>query len=557
MDIYTGFALFGLVVTLIVGFASYASQRKGASNDIKWLSAIGSFIEKHYLIFLLLIFAAYVVTRIFRLESFPNGLHVDEFAVAVDAKSMLLNGTDRWGLRHPAYFYDYGNGQSALYVYFLAFLLKFLPSTIFVLRFPAVFFGGVALFAMYGICLEITKNKGFALIGPILVTTLPVYFMSERWCLDAYLFLPTSIIAMYFIIRAIVHEKWYDYLLAGTWIGVSMYTYAVSYMVWPIFLLCSAIYLIYLKKITLKQFVIFAVPLGILATPQILYQLVNFRIVEPFYFLISDYTPLPLSRGQELSVKYIWGNILYIKKMFLGGDDLVYNAFPEFGTIYMFLLPFVFAGFIICIKDIVTSVKKKEFSISALLIFFWLGGTAFMLLVQYSNVNRVNELFMPFLLFIVVAVHRLFSRRALTLLWLTAWTGASFLFFMYFYFCVQNSVYGYHLLHTSATPGKAIVRCERQYLKDENTKIYVQFEDHTISPREQVFYFAAQPGDVYDPDDPTYGNVSGVLPEELDVNENAVYIIGDPWPHIISYLISEGFAADQTLPGYSILYRPN
>lgn len=552
---YQMFAVAGLVITVAIAGFSLWRNRVGSADNNRLFVNIGSFIGKYYYIFLALMFIAFLASRMLRLESFPNGLHVDEIAVAVDAKSIWLNGTDRNGFRYPVYFYDYGNGQNALYVYIEALLLRFAPATIFTLRLPAVLGGVACFFAMFGICCEIMENKGYALMGPLLVTVLPMYIMSERWALEAYLFLPVSAVSMYFIIRAVKHGKWYDSVLSGLFIGLSLYTYAVSYMVWPIFIVLSGLYLMYIKKINFRQVLLMAVPLAILAFPLILYQLVNFHIIEPMYFMGSDYIPLANQRGEEMSLRFIPDNLRYFKKLFLGGDELTYNSFSEFGTIYMFLLPFVLAGFIICIRDTIKSVRSKSFSASPLLLFFWFGGTVFMLIVEYANINRVNELFLPFLLFIVIAVHRLFARDGITLSWLTLWTGASFVFFMYFYFFVQNSVYGYHLLHTSASAAKAVVRSEETYLRDTDTKIYIQMEDEAIASCEQLFYFAGRPGDVFEAGKRDYGRVIGSFPEEFDINENAVYILSNNWPHIISYLISEGFAADQTLPGYSILYR--
>jgi len=555
MNIYSCFAITGLVVTLILLGVSVYRMRSGKVISLNLLSSIGKFIDSHYLIFLFLLFIVFIISRVLKLDSFPNGLHVDELAVAVDTKSIYLNGTDRWGIRYPAYFYDYGNGQNALYVYVEAFLLCFLPSTIYTLRIQAVLWGVLCFFAMFGICYEITENKGFSLAGPLLVTVLPMYIMSERWALEAYLFLPTAVITMYFLIRAVKYEKIRDCILAGIFMGTSLYTYAVSYMVWPIFLILTGIYLLYVKRFHIKQIIIFGIPLAILATPLMLYQLVNFRIIEPFSLGITDYVPLPYSRGEEMSISNALGNLRYFKELFLGGDELRYNAVPEFGTIYMFLIPFVILGFILCIKDTVASIKERKFSISALILFFWAGGTVFLLVVKFPNVNRVNELFLPFLLYIFIAIYRLLRNDQVMLTWLTVWAGASFVFFMYFYFFVQNDVYGFHLLHTDEVPAKALLKTEANYIKDENTHIYLQFEDHSDQQHEQVFWFAGKPGDVFDIDSGTYGNVTAGLPEEFDLNENAVYIIGNDWAHIISYLISEGFEADQTFSGYSILYR--
>ena len=549
---YTAFALTGLIITLIVAGISIWRNRKDTTKPIRLMTAIGSFIEKYHIVFLLLIFAVFLVSRLLKLDSFPNGFHIDELSMSADAKSILYHGTDRWGIHYPAYFRNFGGGQNALYIYVQAFMLLFLPSVEVVFRLQAVFWGAVCFFAVYGICYELTGNKGYALMGPVFVTTLPMYIMSERWGLEAYIFLPIATFVMYLVILTLKKDKWFLWFLTGLFMGVSLYTYAVSYIVWPVFLLLTAAYLVYLKKFDIRRILIFLAPLVILAVPLILFQLVNFGYLEPFRLGVSDYIPLPYDREEDFGLMYIG----FLKELFLGGEPLTYNSFKEFGTIYMFLLPFVFIGLVICIIETVKSVKKKEFSIHALILFFWIGATLCMIIVKKPNVNRVNEIFMPFLLFIVIAVHRLLKRNALALSWMAAWTGASFVFFMYFYFFMQNQVYGYHDLFTCPSPGKAIERSEKYYLKDENTHIYMQYADIDTSVL-QTYIYAAGPDDVFGEETYTYGNVTARLPEELDVNENAVYIIHNNWPHIISYLISEGFAADQSLPEYSILYRLN
>lgn len=557
MDIYTGFALTGLAITLAILVVSVFRTRKGTQTTAKFFDAIGTFIDKYYLVFLFLIFAAYIVSRVYKLDSLPHGFHVDELSMAVDAKSIHNTGKDRWGVSYPAYLMNYGGGQNVLYIYIQAFLMNFLPDTIFAFRIQAVIWGAACLFAIFGICYELTGSKGYSLIGPILVTVLPVYIMSERWGLEAYIFLPFSAIVMYSVIRAVKYERPLEWFIAGTLMGASLYTYAVSYVVWPVFLLLGGIYLIVIGKLKIKNVVIFAIPLAILATPLILFQLVNFGFLKPFKLGITEYVPLTEDRSNDLGFSHIISNLRFFKELFLGGEPLTYNSLREFGTIYMFLLPFVLIGLIMCIKDLIVSIREKRFEPGAFFFFFWLGGTFFMLLLNGPNVNRVNELFMPFLLFIFMAVYRLLRNDAWALSWMAVWTCASFCFFMYFYLFLQDQVYGYHELHTSASAGKAIMKSEAQYLKDENTHIYVLFEDHAFAKYQQVFYFAGGDDDVYSDDEATYGNVSGKLPAELDMNENAVYIITDTLPHITSYLISEGFEADQTIPEYSILYRMN
>lgn len=552
---FTVFALTGLVITLIVAGVAIRKNKKGLTQPPRFFEAVGSFIERYYLIFLLLVFAVFLVSRILKLETFPTGFHVDELSMATDAKSILYNGTDRGGIRYPAYFQNYGGGQNALYIYIQAFILTFLKPTIFAFRIQAVFWGAVCLFVMFAICYELTGSRGWALAGPILVTVLPVYIMSERWGLEAYLFLPFSAIVMFLAIRAIRHNKAVDWILTGVFMGASLYTYAVSYIVWPVFLVLTLAYLIYLKKITFRQVLLFGIPLAILAFPLILFQLVNFKILPPLSLGISDYIPLPIAREEELGISNFWNSLKFTGKLLLGGEALTYNAVREFGTIYLFLIPFLIAGFIICIIKTVSSIREKTYTSHALILFFWFGSMVFMVLVKGPSVNRMNMIFMPFLLFVVVGIHSLLSRNALAITWLLVWTGASFVFFMYFYFFMMNDIYGRHELFTNSSFGRAIVKSEKYYMKDENTHIYVQFENESINPTQETFYFAAVPGEVYSDDIQTYGRVTNGLPEEIDVNENAVYIIGDQWPHITSYLISQGFYADQSLPGCSILFK--
>lgn len=557
MNVYLLFAGTILILTLIVTAVAVIRSRKGLAGSLKALDVIGNFIDKYHIVFLLLIFLVFLASRILKIESFPNGIHVDELSIAADAKSIMYYGTDRWGINYPAYFQNYGGGQNSLYIYIESFLLHFMPCTIFTLRIQAVFWGAVCFFAVFGICYELMGNKGYALIGPALVTILPVCIMSQRWALESYQFLPFSAIVLYLIIRAVKTGKVADWIASGLFLGASLYTYAISYIVWPVFIVLGGLYLIRIKRITVRQAVAFVIPLAVLALPLILFQLVNFGILQPFKLGISDYLPLPVAREEEVSLSAILRNFRFYGKLFLGGEELTYNSFAEFGTIYMFLIPFVIAGLVITFKETILSFREKEYSPYAVVLFFWIGATVSFHIVKYPNVNRVNEIFVPYILFIAVAIYRLLNKRAFALIWMGVSSAASFVFFMYFYFFMQNAVYGYHPMFTNASLGKAIVRCEQSYLKDADTHIYIQYEDVAIEPGLQAFYFAGSRGEKYSDEVNTYGNVTAGLPEEIDPNENAIFIIGSQWPHITSYLISEGFIADQTLPGYSILFKVN
>lgn len=567
MDKYTLFAATLLVVSVVILIFNYMrnisniSERKMFAltdriDESSLFSTVGTLIDKFYIIFLFLIFAVFLYSRLVKLEQYPVGFHVDELSMAIDAKMMRYFGTDRSGVHMPPYFFNYGGGQNALSTYVNAILYFFVPTTIFTMRIMAVVWGALTFFTMFGIFYEITEDKKYSLLGPILVTVTPVYIMSERWGLESYVLLPFCTFTLYFIVKALKYHKIYDFVLAGILMGLSMYTYAVAYIMWPIFLVFAGLYLIYLKQVNIKETLALSIPLAVVAMPVFIYQLVNEGIIPSFSLGFSDFYPLPIPRESDMGFQYIIGNLSFIKELFLGGEPLTYNSFREFGTIYMFLLPLVLIGFIMCICDLFKSLKNKEYNPTSLFIFQLIGGGMFTMILRGPNVNRCNELFLPFMLFIFIAVYRMLKGRSLSICIYGACTGISFLFFMYFYFYIQFGVYGYHPMYTSAAPYFAVNYAKENYAYDENTKIYLSYEDTAISPGIQAYYFWGTPDEKWTEEGMEYGNVILGLPEEFDENDNAIYVLDDEnRSHVTSALVGIGFLCDQQFDGYSIVYK--
>ena len=263
MNIYVLFALTMTIIAAIVAIPALYRLRKstagGGTTIIKddkempgrFFGFVSTLLDKYWFVILFLTFVVYLVTRLYKLDYLPMGIHVDELSVALDSKCIRDWGTDRFGVHHPAYFINNGGGQNALYTYVMSIIIRFLPCTVKTLRLFAVFCGAICLFAMFGICYEITESKKWALIGPILVTILPIFIMSERWALESYLLLPFSTYFMYFAIRAIKYEKIRDFIITGILMGLTLYTYAVSFIVLPVMLVLTAAYLVYFVLIRL------------------------------------------------------------------------------------------------------------------------------------------------------------------------------------------------------------------------------------------------------------------------------------------------------------------
>lgn len=567
MDKYTLFAVTLLAISIIILAYTYLNIHAGTSktkifaftnkiDDSSFFNTIGSLIDRFYVPVLLLIFAVFLVSRILRLEEFPHGFHVDELSMAIDAKCLRYWGTDRSGIHMPPYFFNYGGGQNALSTYVNALLYFFLPTTLFTMRIMAVVWGALTFFAMFGIFYEITENKKYSLLGPILVTVSPVYIMSERWGLESYVLLPFCTFTFYFMIRAFKYHKIHDFILTGVFMGLSMYTYAVAYIMWPIFLVFTGGYVIYLKQVNVKETFAFGIPLAIVTMPVLIYQFVNEGIIPPFSLGFSDFYPLPIAREGDMGFQYIFENLLFVKELFLGGEELTYNSYKEFGTIYMFMLPLVLIGFVMCIADLVKSIKTKTYNPIALFIFQLIGGVAFTLILRGPNVNRANELFLPFMLFIFIAIYRLMDGKSIGMCIYGLCTAASFLFFMYFYFKGAVGVYGFHPMYTSASPYFAVNYAMENYAYDENTRVYLSYDDIDIAPGIQAYYFWGKPDEKWTEEGREYGNVYLGLPEDFDENENAIYVLDNAnRSHVTSALVGIGFLCDQQFDGYSIVYK--
>lgn len=528
-----------------------------ADNGNRYLQWLSEMAERFYVPILLTLFLIFMFSRLFRLYMIPAGIHMDELGMAYDAKCLAEYGTDRHGIRYPVYLQAYGGGQSALYAYLAAICIKLFGYSVETIRYPAVFCGAICFFAAYFLAKELTDSKKWALLGPVFVMITPYFMTSERWALDCNLFLSLVTAAFYFYIKAIKSEKTRYYVIAGTVFGITLYTYVISYLVLPLFLTASTLYLIYIKRFDLKKTALLAVPLALLALPLLLMQMINMGICPEFSTWISDFRALPWYRAGEFSFGNIIKNLGYTKVFFVGGEWLTYNSLHEYGPLYLFSLPLLLYGFLICIGDMYYSFKKREFSCSALIIFFLFFSWFVFMLIADLNMYKANEIFLPFILLMIIAIKHISEQKnlAVTVPVILLCFAIGFLSFANFYFRKQNDEYHMHPLFMSTQMGDMIVYAETLYDPGRDKHVYLESSKEDPNARDLIvgLYGNVAPSDwVQD------GNVQGrfyIHLPEIDAEEDAVYIISQEWSFVISYLIENGFQSDESFPGYSILYR--
>ena len=256
------YKIFAYILAAGVGIICVWSAAKKELIEVKRKES-----DIRYIFFLILLFCVFLFSRLYMLNVLPVGIHVDELSMAYDAQSIAEYGMDRNGIRYPAYLQNFGGGQSSLYAYLTALLLEFFPYSIRLIRIPAVFCASLAFFASFFLVDELLENKKWSLLGPLFVTITPFFMNTERFGLDCNLFLSLSTVSLWGIIRAIKHGKVQNYIFGGIAMGATLYTYAMSYIVLPLFLVFAMAYLIYIRKFEWKKILAFAIPLFALALP--------------------------------------------------------------------------------------------------------------------------------------------------------------------------------------------------------------------------------------------------------------------------------------------------
>lgn len=375
---------------------------------------------------------------LYKLGDIPKGINVDEAGSYYDAMCLIRYGVDRFLYHNPVYFINYGGGMNAMYTYLATISFKLFGNSIWSFRLVAVFVSFISYICYYKMA-RIYKSKVFSIFVLLFLTILPVYIMKSRWGLESYLLNPMLIISLYFYFVAVEKKKNIWFLFCGILFGISLYTYAISYLIIPLFLVISVIYLIMKKEIKISNLLCLFIPVIILGIPLLLMLLIDKGVISNE--IVSDYISIPkmwFYRGSEISLLNIKYFLIDIRNIFIG-NSLVYNSISKYGTLYYISVPVCIFGFIILIYRII----KKSYDLLDLFMFIlFIIVFGVCLCVNDLNVNKCNAIYICLVYFIVVFLEWLFTKkyRILLLVFMCLYF-ISFISLTYFYFNKYNSVY--------------------------------------------------------------------------------------------------------------------
>lgn len=366
------------------------------------------FVEKHQKCILggvlVLIALSFGITRLWQLNILPFGMHMDEAGMAYDAWCLATYGVDRWLKSWPVYMTNFYSGQSSMYAFLCAGLFWVFGYSIWLVRLPAVLFSLFTLVFGMKLARYIYPDDTFLswLLG-LLVTFCPYFVMSGRLALDCNLMLGMSTVFLYMLATAIDTGKYWRYVVCGLAGGLLLYTYALTYLILPLFLLLVLIYVIVVRKFSFDKWLLMAIPLGLLATPLIMVQIVNYFDLPEMKLGIFTITKLPGYRVSEIGSFQLEKLGVALRSIFVG-DGYTFDSIPGIWNLYAITVVLFVVGFASTLIQVIRMLRKRKLTLYALPLFWFL---VILMIESHISTNsyRINGIFLVVALMAVEGVH--------------------------------------------------------------------------------------------------------------------------------------------------------
>ncbi len=503
------------------------------------MKKFGEIFEKYSIFFLLPLVAIYLYTRIDYLGETSYYLHIDELEAAYESMCIANVGTDSLSDIPSLFFRGLGEGHNALLIYAGALLFK-LRGGLFSLklfRLISVFGGLFSMIFSYLAASEITGSKKYAYLEAVLVTSLPVFFITQRTGVEDYLFLEIVPAAIFFMLIGVRHKrKLYFVLSSVLWI-LCLLSSESSYFIVPAFVVLSVIYLFLIKEIDIPKALVLCVPCAAI-------------------FLLLIITGCG---STHMGISNIIPNIINIKKLFWN-DLHPYNSAPMFGSIYIFSVPVLIIGIIASIRNAIISVRSRSYSVYVILWIFIICALIGDLATADADIQTGCSLFFAISLLITEGLAYISENLKwsyvveivlyLSMLWI----------FSYFYYVNHNSAVNNSTDHelgivVDKSAGEA-VKTTIRLLPDRDMNIMCDdFEGRDLLI---ALYASASPSDYINAKglgSYSYDKVRVNYDDVIDESGNTVYIINDAEHRdVIDALTSQGWA-NIYMKEYTICYK--
>lgn len=221
-----------------------------------------------------LAYVAIIIAHLWQLSTIPRGFYVDELSTGYNAITIAQEGKDEFGHYFPLYFRSFGDYKQPIYIYTAAIVFKLLGISEFNLRLVSFFYFMLFLISIHLITAKLfSRNQLILLYTLITAGFLPWFFTLSRIAFDVITQLAITTLAIFFLLKTFhdspQQQKTYSPILAGSLLGLSIYSYTTSrFLSFLLFLITLAVYA---RRSTFKRCLIFTIYFSLFAAPFLIY----------------------------------------------------------------------------------------------------------------------------------------------------------------------------------------------------------------------------------------------------------------------------------------------
>ena len=437
--------------------------------------------------------------RVVNIAQCPSGLNQDEASIGYEAFSLSNFGVDRNNQRMPVHFIAWGSGQNALYAYLAIPFIKILGNTALSIRLPMALIGCLTLVVALVLInsFKIKPHLKLLLLG--LVVIMPWHIVKSRWGLESNLFPDLVFYATVLGYFAIKKKNPWLGVGSAVVLGLSTYAYGTSYVFVPILLISGLIFLVCKKIVNYKIALAYVGITALVALPMMLFVIINYFNLDSIQIL--GFTIPKLDYNRFTTITSVNGNfftncVLNLKNslgiLWFQEDGLPLNYVPGFGIFYMFSMPFIIYGFVISFT------KKYRSNLFLIANLATLVAAFAVMLMTDPNINRVNVLWLPLLVYLSLGIMDL-SQKNKVLMWtLVGLYSLSFFLFVVHYFGTYQIIINaekssYDRLFLAPEIGEPYIYF--LYYTGYNTNDF--YNERIIADRNTMFQKVEQVGNVY------------------------------------------------------------
>lgn len=446
------------------------------------MKSLGIIISKKDVLFILFLVLFFFFIFSYKLEFVPPGINGDEAAIGYNAIliSETLRDENKRLLPLFVLTLDGKDWKQPVTIYLTAFFFKIFGVSLFTLRFISVLLSVLSLVLIYLILREFFDKK-FSIIGLIFFLSSPLVLIQSHLALENIAPLPLICAWLLMVIKYFKNKNDFYLTIAGTFLGLGLYSYFGMRLIIPIYTLLTIFFVIFIKNTSNTQ--------KIRSINYFLFGMVPFILLiffanykYPGAFLGNNSPMLP-PNYQSFFLPFV--SSFDLSFLFIKGDATSYHSTGTHGMFLLFTLPFFLFG-------IYQILKTENFILKFILISFFITPLLFGLTDQIHRASRLMVLIPLFVVICTQGAVYLLRKAKIIFYVLTFLILISFADFLFYYWNEYPNQVKSDFSSTSNVTFNKLSEVSKKYnLKPAVLWDYYQKEDIAAKFFEKAYFDSA------------------------------------------------------------------